>query len=321
MRTKLLICFALLTMLQVDAQLTNSFPDDGSVGIGTTAPQAKLQVQNNGTIGGQWDPLKSCFTLFDGNDQYTIMDSNELYGSHLLHIGTRDGADIVKFRTVFSSGLAVDRMTIKNNGFVGIGTTSPLGVLHVTSGTSGDAIFRLEADTVNNNENSNPLIQLRQDGDIIGVDIGFSESFGDNVFGIAPWHSAQGGNRWDALVMNMATGNVGIGTKVPGNWKLAVKGKIRAEEIKVETGWADYVFKEGYDLPTLEEVEKHIKEKGHLINIPSAKEVEENGIELGEMNKLLLEKIEELTLYLIQQRNETEEIKKELLQLKQTMKK
>ncbi|PWL39605.1 hypothetical protein DKG77_01870 [Flagellimonas aquimarina] len=83
-----------------------------------------------------------------------------------------------------------------------------------------------------------------------------------------------------------------------------------AEEIKVETGWADYVFKENYDLPTLEEVEKHIQEKGHLINIPSAEEVEENGIQLGKMNKLLLEKIEELTLYTLQQQEEMNTYKK-----------
>nr|WP_299170382.1 hypothetical protein [uncultured Allomuricauda sp.] len=104
--------------------------------------------------------------------------------------------------------------------------------------------------------------------------------------------------------------SVGIGTTNPGSYKLAVNGNIRAKEIKVETGWADYVFKEGYDLPTLEEVEQHIKEKGHLINIPSAKEVEENGIQLGEMNKLLLEKIEELTLYAIQQQKEIQYYKK-----------
>ena len=101
--------------------------------------------------------------------------------------------------------------------------------------------------------------------------------------------------------ISYSSGNVGIGTSNPGAWKLAVNGNIRAKEIKVETGWADYVFEDNYSLPTLEEVESHIKEKGHLINIPSAKEVEENGIQLGEMNKLLLEKIEELTLYIIQQ--------------------
>lgn len=105
-------------------------------------------------------------------------------------------------------------------------------------------------------------------------------------------------------------GSIGIGTSNTSSYKLSVKGKIRAEEIKVETGWSDYVFEEGYDLPTLEEVERHINEKGHLINIPSAKEVEENGIELGEMNMKLLEKIEELTLYVIELKKENEEIKR-----------
>ncbi|MBD1261609.1 hypothetical protein HZY62_13475 [Maribacter polysiphoniae] len=111
-------------------------------------------------------------------------------------------------------------------------------------------------------------------------------------------------------------GNLGIGTTNPGSYKLAVKGKIRAEEIKVESGWADYVFKDDYYLPTLEEVEKHINEKGHLINIPSAEEVEANGIELGEMNKLLLEKIEELTLYVLELKNENKQQQREIEELK-----
>ena len=104
-------------------------------------------------------------------------------------------------------------------------------------------------------------------------------------------------------------GNVGIGTTNPGSWKLAVNGQIRAKEIKVETGWSDFVFFKDYKLPTLEEVEDHIKEKGHLKDIPSANEVEENGIFLGEMNSKLLQKIEELTLYTIQQQKEIEELK------------
>ena len=95
-------------------------------------------------------------------------------------------------------------------------------------------------------------------------------------------------------------GNVGIGTTSP-DAKLAVNGNIHAKEVKVDLiGWPDYVFKENYDLPTLEEVERYIQEKGHLINIPSAEEVEANGFELGQMNKLLLEKIEELTLYILE---------------------
>lgn len=120
------------------------------------------------------------------------------------------------------------------------------------------------------------------------------------------WSSSNGDRQGSSQTIGSLSVNqsIGIGTSNPGSYKLAVNGNIRAKEIKVETGWADYVFKKDYDLPTLEEVEKHIQEKGHLINIPSAKEVEENGIHLGEMNKLLLEKIEELTLYTLQQQQQ-----------------
>lgn len=99
------------------------------------------------------------------------------------------------------------------------------------------------------------------------------------------------------------TGNVGIGTVTPpAGYKLAVAGKIIAEELKVQlqTSWPDYVFTNDYKLPTLEEVEKQIKEKGHLKNVPSAQEVKENGIELGEITRIQQEKIEELTLYIIE---------------------
>ncbi|SFW76987.1 hypothetical protein SAMN02927921_04182 [Sinomicrobium oceani] len=106
-------------------------------------------------------------------------------------------------------------------------------------------------------------------------------------------------------------GSVGIGTLNPGSWKLAVNGNIRAKEIKVETGWSDFVFEEDYDLPTLEEVEAHIKEKGHLKDIPSAREVKENGVLLGEMDAKLLQKIEELTLYILDQDKQIKKLQEE----------
>jgi len=109
----------------------------------------------------------------------------------------------------------------------------------------------------------------------------------------------------------LANGNLGVGTDNPTE-KLAVKGKIRAQEIKVETAdWPDYVFAKGYQLPSLQETEKHIKEKGHLPGIPSAEEVKANGVDLGAMNAKLLKKIEELTLYLIEIKrdNEREKLK------------
>ena len=97
-------------------------------------------------------------------------------------------------------------------------------------------------------------------------------------------------------------GEVAVGTtSVPNGYKMAVDGKLITEEVRVELSgsWPDYVFKEGYDLPSLEEIKKHIQEKGHLPNIPSAKEAQAKGIEVGEMNRLLLEKIEEQMLYIL----------------------
>ncbi|SNY94077.1 fibronectin type III domain-containing protein [Flagellimonas pacifica] len=145
--------------------------------------------------------------------------------------------------------------------------------------------------------------------------------------------SASGGGGSGSSVWSEAgsvasyTGNVAIGTSsVPSGYKLAVDGHIRTREIRVDQDtWPDYVFKEGYDLPTLKEVEKYIKEKGHLPNIPSAKEVETNGVELGEMNKLLLEKVEELTLYIIKQenshKNELETLEKRISHIEKNYKK
>ncbi len=109
------------------------------------------------------------------------------------------------------------------------------------------------------------------------------------------------------------TGNVGIGTTDTKGFKLGVQGKIAAEEIKVavHASWADFVFENNYNLPTLKEVEQHIKEKGHLKDIPSAKEVAKNGVFLGEMDAKLLQKIEELTLYTISQEKRMNKLEKE----------
>lgn len=117
-------------------------------------------------------------------------------------------------------------------------------------------------------------------------------------------------------------GEVAIGrTTVPSGYKLAVEGHIRAREIKVDTDtWPDYVFSSDYQLLTLEEIQKHIAEKGHLPNIPSAVEIAEDGLDLGEMNKLLLEKIEELTLHLIAQEKKQMELENELENLKSNLK-
>lgn len=108
-------------------------------------------------------------------------------------------------------------------------------------------------------------------------------------------------------------GGLGIGTRnfSDGNdtYKLSVKGKVRADEVKVYTSWADFVFEPDYELKPLDQVEEFIEENGHLEDIPSEKEVKENGIQLGEMNKLLLMKIEELTLHVIELNKEIQQLK------------
>ncbi len=109
---------------------------------------------------------------------------------------------------------------------------------------------------------------------------------------------------------------VGIGTTNP-NRKLDVNGTIGAKEIIVtETGWSDFVFEEDYELMPLKDLEKSIRENKKLPDIPSEKEVRENGVSLGEMQAKLLQKIEELTLYVIEQHKLLESQKIQISQIK-----
>ncbi|WP_268225624.1 hypothetical protein [Sinomicrobium oceani] len=192
--------------------------------------------------------------------------------------------------------------TFPASGNVGIGTLNPETVLEVKS---SDFI----------------VSKFRRLGGVGGTALQI-----ENASGTGAWNLGVGDNThfsiWKAsggfgeLFILKQTGELGVGAD-PGSWKLAVNGKIRAKEIKVETGWSDFVFEESYHLPTLEEVEQHIKEKGHLKDIPSAKQVKENGIFLGEMDAKLLQKIEELMLYTLQQQKEIEILRQEIRKLQE----
>jgi hypothetical protein len=117
-------------------------------------------------------------------------------------------------------------------------------------------------------------------------------------------------NNLERLRIQSATGNVGIGTTTPSH-KLSVNGTVRAKEVIVDTGWSDYVFDEGYKLKALSETEAFVKAEKHLPGIPSAKEVSDHGISVGEMQAKLLAKIEELTLHQIAQGKELSQLKSE----------
>lgn|GEM_PF-1692062 len=122
-----------------------------------------------------------------------------------------------------------------------------------------------------------------------------------------------------ASINDPATPNK-IVTGTHSDYRLAVEGKLVAKEIIVTESnwntWPDYVFKSGYNLMTLPEVEQSIKQNGHLPGIPSAEDVRDNGINVAEVQTKLLEKIEELTLYMIEMKKENELLKQEINKLK-----
>ncbi len=114
-------------------------------------------------------------------------------------------------------------------------------------------------------------------------------------------------------------GSVGIGTDTPANgYLLSVKGNVACEEVLVEYSgsWPDYVFEKEYDLPKIEDLDTYIKSNKHLPDMPSAKEVEQNGFHIGDMQTRLVRKVEELTLYTIEQDKLIKDLKQELMLLK-----
>ena len=171
-----------------------------------------------------------------------------------------------------------------SNGYIGIGTTSPSEELELV-GTELITHSKPEA------------IRFTYSGATTGA----WQSIGSNVNGdliLSSYGTIEGNEH---LVITQ-TKKVGIGTTNPDS-KLTVKGDIHAEEVKVDLSvpGPDYVFEEDYNLRSLEETEVYIKANKHLPEIPSAKEMEADGVQLGEMNMLLLKKIEELTLHAIEQ--------------------
>ena len=186
---------------------------------------------------------------------------------------------------------------VLGGGNVGVGTASPIHKLDLVD---VNPTFRIQATT------NNRAIRIEPSVGIIDSD-----------------NSSLNLNRYSGHNVTMVSGggNVGIGLLDPGANKLAVNGNIKAREVKVTlAGWSDFVFEDDYDLPTLEEVEKYIKTHRHLPEIPSAKEVEENGVELGKMDSKLLQKIEELTLYMIDLNEEIKNLKNENIKLNEKIK-
>ena len=201
------------------------------------------------------------------------------------------------------------------SGSLGIGTTTLTDKLNVIGdiGLTGNIKGRETSNTfdifANTNDTNGPYLRLY--GTSAG-DAGRISIVANGTGSIRFLNKTSTG--WAQHMQINSNGRVGIGTStVPNGFRLAVKGGIVTEEVKVELcgtgGWCDYVFEEDYKLRTLPEVEAHIKAKGHLHNTPSAKEVEENGLLLKKMTINQQEKIEEIFLHLIEMEKENKALK------------
>lgn len=260
---------------------------DGKMGIGTLTPQARLDINHTGTLGGTFTESNAYLKITSGSSSL-LMDNNEIYTNNALAIGSAYQHDIF-FRNVNTAGYQ-DLMTIKSSGKVGVGTNSPDEKLTVAGninvGGSGNGGIKVRhVDGKNNTSTSYGPLYL-------------------NYSTTSPVYVGRISNKSNLLVQ----GNVGIGTSSPTE-ALEVNGTIRSKEVKVEAApWPDYVFEADYNLKSLSSVADFISKNGHLPNVPSAAVVEANGVALGEMNAKLLEKIEELTLYIIDQNKRIEQL-------------
>ena len=255
---------------------------NGNVGIGVLNPGSLLDIKQTVDASSGGIKLRSAENWHD------------------LFLFVKDSGERVINAGNEGNGLLVLN---RNGGKVGIGTggVTPMGQVEIR--TPDDKAVSLNWDQE--------------------AAITFRPNNGNAIFHISHDHGnglafSQGGNINGGKLMTLkSSGNLGIGVDNPGTWKLAVNGKVRAQEINVETGWADFVFEDRYDLPDLKQVEDFIKTNGHLKDIPSAKEVETNGIFLGEMNAILLQKIEELTLYTIAQEKALKKKEDKILSLEE----
>ncbi|MEO6731535.1 MAG: hypothetical protein ABIN01_09980 [Ferruginibacter sp.] len=251
----------------------------GNVGIGISNPLTKLTI----------------LTPINTNGWTHIGQSN---GKDSIIVGEGIGG--------VSAGLGTStnhafRLTAGTLGRVQI---YPGGEVVVGSNATG-AFGRFTVETLNN---SYGISHLGEGGNILATRMG-GTSAGIGTF--SPTNMRIFSNGFSRIFIAEATGNVGINTDNP-TYKLSVNGDIRSKEIVVETGWADYVFEEKYKLTPLNEVEKYIVENKHLPGIPSALDIQTNGLMVGDTQKKMMEKIEELTLYLIEQTKEIDLLKKKV---------
>ena len=201
--------------------------------------------------------------------------------------------------------------------YVGVGTDDPKQMLHIVEGN-----ILISSVSAGNNRAPGSVNGSILFGDTVTIQHPYGAwgieylNDNDNGHGLNFWktHDSHGGSINYVLFLceeGTYKGNVGIGTSKPKH-RLSVNGTIQSKEMLVTTlsaDWPDYVFAPEYKLTTLPELDRYVKEEGHLPGVPSAEEIGDEGIKLGEMNAILLQKVEELTLYVIELQKQIDELK------------
>lgn len=297
------------------AQNSTGMPS-GNIGIGTTSPSNLLQVHNDNFPGsniGDVLGIANFSALSPNYAQFKFLlrrhSTNNLWentGARLQFRTDVSDQGYIEFNPIgdpwgmaFGSNLG-ELLRLKANGNIGIGTTSPGYKLDVRGNIyTNESVFIDGGDLVLNRTNT-----------------AFGYVVRPNVAGYKKLQFAvAGGGPLEELIVNSDfsyfAGNVGIGITPPGSYKLAVEGTVGARKIKVtQSSWADYVFDKDYYLPSLSDLEEYIKQHHHLPEVPTAEEVEKEGVDIGDTQVLLLKKIEELTLYIIEQNKRIEVLEK-----------
>lgn len=307
-------------------------PDVGEVGIGINDAEGKLHVKHNST--GSFPQIRITEDDDDfGRIKFESSVNPGAYWDIAAKADTLTNDSKLNFFFLNSTNSG-DRMTITGIGNVGIGTTNPSRRLHVFGSPAFTGnIFRVES-TYSGNSNLNALEAIALPADGYGV----AGYFDGGWRGVRAYAHGNGNTGHSIAVEASAYGSAGTRTGVFGravggniNWagyfsegnvfvhndlrigfgaiegasgyKVAIDGKVIAEELRVQLSgaWPDYVFHNDYTLPSIAEVASFIENENHLPGVPSAKEIETDGLHLGEMQRKMVEKIEELMLYIIQQ--------------------